>query len=80
MSEIIVLDTHIWLWFINSNLDKFPSHWLAQIEAASRVGISPVSCYEIALAHSRGRIELPSTPTEWFQGALTTAGIRLSRN
>ena len=56
MSEIIVVDTHICrLWFINSNLDKFPSHWLAQIEVASRVGISPVSCYEVALAHSRGR-------------------------
>ncbi len=24
MSEVIVLDTHIWLWFINANLDKFP--------------------------------------------------------
>ncbi len=34
MSEVIVLDTHIWLWFINANVDQFPSHWLAQIEAA----------------------------------------------
>jgi PIN domain nuclease of toxin-antitoxin system len=77
MSEIIVLDTHIWLWFINANLDQFPSHWLNRIEAANQVGISPVSCYEVALAHSRGRIELPSTAQEWFQGALTTAGIEL---
>lgn len=77
MSEVIVLDTHIWLWFINSNLDKFPSHWLPQIEVASRVGVSPVSCYEIALAHSRGRIELPSTANEWFQQALTTVGIEI---
>lgn len=77
MSEVIVLDTHIWLWFINSNLDKFPSHWLPQIEDASRVGVSPVSCYEIALAHSRGRIKLPSTANEWFQEALTTVGIEI---
>jgi len=69
MSEVIVLDTHIWLWFINANLDKIPSHWLTQIEAASQVGVSPVSCYEVALAHNRGRIE--------FQGALTTVGIDL---
>jgi PIN domain nuclease of toxin-antitoxin system len=54
MSEVIVLDTHVWLWFINGNLDLFPSNWLNQIESASRVGISPVSCYEIALAHSKG--------------------------
>jgi PIN domain nuclease of toxin-antitoxin system len=77
MSEIIVLDTHVWLWFINGNLDLFPSHWLNQIESASRVGISPVSCYEIALAHSKGRIKLPSTAQAWFQDSLTSVGIEL---
>ena len=77
MSEVIVLDTHIWLWFINGNLDLFPAHWLNQIESASRVGISPVSCYEIALAHSKGRLELPSTAQTWFQESLTSVGIEL---
>jgi PIN domain nuclease of toxin-antitoxin system len=77
MSEVIVLDTHVWLWFINGNLDRFPSHWLARFEAASRVGVSPASCYEIALAHNRGRIELPSTAQEWFQESLTNVGIEL---
>jgi PIN domain nuclease of toxin-antitoxin system len=77
MSEIIVLDTHVWLWFINGNLDRFPSHWLDKIEAASRVGVSPASCYEIALAHNRGRIELLSTAQAWFESSLTNAGIEL---
>jgi PIN domain nuclease of toxin-antitoxin system len=77
MSEVIVLDTHIWLWFINGNLDLFPAHCLNSIESASRVGISPVSCYEIALAHSKGRIELPSTAQAWFQESLTSVGIEL---
>ena len=77
MSEVIVLDTHIWLWFINGNLDRFPSHWLDKIEAASMVGVSPASCYEIALAHNRGRIELPSTAQAWFETSLTTVGIEL---
>jgi PIN domain nuclease of toxin-antitoxin system len=77
MSEVIVLDTHVWLWFINGNLDLFPSNWLNQIESASRVGISPVSCYEIALAHSKGRIKLPSTAQAWFQDSLTSVGIEL---
>lgn len=30
MSEIIVLDTHIWIWLINGNFDRFPSQWLGQ--------------------------------------------------
>jgi PIN domain nuclease of toxin-antitoxin system len=75
MSEVIVLDTHIWLWLINANFEQFPSHWRDQIESAVRVGISPISCYEIALAHKKGRIKLPSAAQEWFCKALAPAGI-----
>lgn len=77
MSEVIVLDTHIWLWLINANFDQFPSHWRDQIESANRVGISPLSCYEIALAHRKGRIRLPSTAQDWFSNATAPAGIEL---
>ncbi|WP_229550387.1 hypothetical protein [Nostoc sp. CHAB 5836] len=28
MSEIIILDTHIWIWYINRELDQFPTSWL----------------------------------------------------
>jgi hypothetical protein len=42
MPEVIVLDTHIWLWLINANFEKFPAHWRDQIECAMRVGISPL--------------------------------------
>ncbi len=45
MSELIVLDTHIWLWFVNGDYDQFPAQWRKQIETANRVGISPVSCF-----------------------------------
>lgn len=61
MSEVILLDTHIWLWLINGNFEKFPSQWLDKIESADRVGVSPLSCYEIALAHDKGRIILSLT-------------------
>ncbi|WP_088889977.1 type II toxin-antitoxin system VapC family toxin [Leptolyngbya ohadii] len=77
MSEIIVLDTHIWLWLINGNLDQFPIEWCDRVELADRVGVSPVSCYEIALAQKRGRLELLCSLEEWFQGALEPAGIEL---
>jgi PIN domain nuclease of toxin-antitoxin system len=77
MSEVIILDTHIWLWLINGNFDRFPASWLNRIESAVRVGISPLSCYEIALAHQKGRIKLPSTAQEWFSRALSPAGIDL---
>jgi PIN domain nuclease of toxin-antitoxin system len=66
MSEVIVLDTHIWFWFISQELDRFPASWRDEIETVVQVGVSPVSCYEIALAHQRGRLELPDlTSKKW---------------
>jgi PIN domain nuclease of toxin-antitoxin system len=70
MSEVIVLDTHMWIWFVNLAFENFPSEWKERIETASQVGISPVSCYEIALAQHRGRLELPCSTEQWFRAAL----------
>lgn len=77
MSEVIVLDTYIWLWYVNGNYDRIPTNWLEQIEGADQVGISPLSCYEIALANQRGRLELPDRVDIWFQETLEPIGIIL---
>ena len=74
---MIVLDSHLWLWLINGNFDRFPAHWMSMFEETPHLGVSPVSCYEISLAHSRGRIKLPGTAKEWFDEALESAGIEL---
>ncbi len=67
MSQIIVLDTHIWIWFINQEFDLFPIHWREVIETADQVGISPVSCYEVALAQQRGDCICPVVPIAGFK-------------
>ena len=77
MSEIIVLDTHIWLWLINSDFDRFPTSWLERFELAEILAVSPLSCYEIALAQGRGRLELTCSSREWFSRALAPAKIEL---
>ncbi|MEC4818164.1 MAG: PIN domain-containing protein [Scytonema sp. PMC 1069.18] len=77
MSQVIVLDTHIWIWFINQEFNLFPVHWRETIETAELVGISPVSCYEVALAQQRGRLELPCSALRWFEKALEPTGIIL---
>jgi len=74
----LVLDTHIWLWWIMQELDRFPAHWSTLIEEADQVLISPVSCFEVALACKRGRIQLPCTTAEWIQEALEPAGIEIA--
>ncbi len=77
MSQIVLLDTHIWLWLVNDNLDRFPRSWLYQFEQADRLAVSPLSCYEIALAQQRGRLELGCPIEEWFEQALLLANIDL---
>ncbi|BAZ47293.1 hypothetical protein NIES4102_43390 (plasmid) [Chondrocystis sp. NIES-4102] len=77
MSEIIILDTHIWIWFITQEFELFPFHWREAIETASEVGISPVSCYEVALAQQKGRLELPCQVDRWLEEALEPSGIIL---
>ncbi|WNZ22667.1 type II toxin-antitoxin system VapC family toxin [Leptolyngbya sp. NK1-12] len=77
MPEVIVLDTHMWIGFVNLAFENFPSEWKERIETASQVGISPVSCYEIALAQRRGRLQLPCSTNQWFQAALEPSGIEL---
>jgi PIN domain nuclease of toxin-antitoxin system len=64
MPQVIVLDTHIWFWFINCEFERFPVAWRDVIETASEVGVSPVSCYEIALAQQKGRLSLPCSLAE----------------
>ena len=77
MSDVIILDTHIWIWFINQEFDRFPTAWREAIETADQVGISPVSCFEVALAHQRGRLMLPCPADQWLHEALEPSGIVL---
>lgn len=77
MPEIIVLDTHIWFWWITQEHQRFPNPWLTLIENADQVVVSPVSCFEIALAHQRGKLDLPCAAGDWLQQALTPAGVEL---
>lgn len=77
MSQVIVLDSHLWFWLVTQEFDRFPDDWRDRIETAERVGVAAISCYEIALAHQRGRLELPCIAAEWFEEALEPAGIEL---
>jgi PIN domain nuclease of toxin-antitoxin system len=77
MSEIIVLDTHIWFWLMTQDFQKIPNSWQAAIETALQVGVSAISCYEIAIASQKGRLELPCSILEWIEEALLPSGIEL---
>lgn len=77
MSEIILLDTHIWVWWLNNESQKLSETQLETIEQSERVAVSVVSCFEVAQIVKRGRLILPCATRDWLEQALTPAGIEL---
>ncbi len=74
---MIVLDTHIWYWWASGQHARLSGALLGLLADAPRIGVSAISCFELALAHRRGRVELPLMPREWFVEALDRSGVEL---
>lgn len=56
---MLLLDTHIFLWFVNDP-SKLPEKVNASIETAESVFVSIVSFWEIAIKSSLGKLDLPA--------------------
>lgn len=56
---MIVLDTHAWLWWVSkpANLSRAAR---LRIGAETRIGVSAISCLEVATAVAKGRISKDS--------------------
>lgn len=72
---MIVLDTHIWLWWVNLEHHRLPADYRDMLIAPEPVGVSPASCFEVAWLVRRGRISLPATCGDWFVKALGGSGV-----
>lgn len=73
---MVILDTHIWLWWINKD-SNMKSIWLDHIEQASSVGVSAISLFEVSWLEKHNRITLSIPLMEWFDKALNGSGIEL---
>jgi len=75
---MIVLDTHIWVWWVHED-ERLTQAQREAITAneTDTVGISAISCWEIAKLVEYGRLELPSPLEEWFEQALNYPGVQL---
>ena len=74
---MIVLDTHIWLWWINGDSRELSATRKEQIEGIDVVSISAISCFEVAWLERHGRITLPCSREIWFEQALAGSDITL---
>jgi PIN domain nuclease of toxin-antitoxin system len=75
---MILLDTHIWIWWVNGST-KFTAEQteLLQKNELQGLGVSIISCWEVAKLVEYQRLVLSCPVAEWIEKALAYPGICL---
>lgn len=72
---MILLDTHIWVRWLEPDTDPLPAAISGLIDNSDHVAISAVSCWEVSYLVKRNRLMLPLPMDEWLQAALDESGV-----
>ncbi len=71
----LLLDTHIFLWYITAD-PKLPANYLAAIrDPANDVYLSAASVWEAAIKHGLGKLPLPDPPADYLPRQRIAHGI-----
>jgi PIN domain nuclease of toxin-antitoxin system len=73
---VIVLDTHVWLWWTEGG-DRLAPGARHRIDSESDRRVSAISLLEIATACARGRLLLRPTPEQWLAQAQRAQGLQI---
>lgn len=75
---MIVLDTHIWVWWVNGSgeLSAIKRQILLSHQADG-LGVSAISCWEIAKLVEKGRLTFAMPVGHWIDLALAYPGVCL---
>ena len=75
---MIVLDTHIWIWWVNdsSRLTEQYKQWIQDYQPQG-LGISIISCWEVAKLVEKKRLVLSLPVDDWLRTALAYPGVQL---
>ena len=80
-SDILLLDTHVWIWLVEGVANRFGRTALRRIERASaggRLRLSVISVWEVAMLHTKGRVHCLPTLDDWVDKNLRAPGLQLS--
>ncbi len=79
--EMIILDTHTWVWRVQAVATLRPLQIAAILEQendhAGVIGICATSLWEIAMLVQRARIQLSADLPDWFNDALVYPKVRV---
>ncbi len=81
LSDLLVLDTHVWIWLMTGARQLKDSSSLSLIDRAvpySGIRVSAISVWEVGMLEAKGRISLRMGCLDWVKKALSAPGIQLS--
>ena len=77
---LVLLDTHVWVWYVEGDRARFSPRIEPVIEAAVERGdllISAISVWEVAQLDALRRLQLGQEVRTWVARALAFPGVRL---
>jgi PIN domain nuclease of toxin-antitoxin system len=75
---VILLDTHIWVWWVHADARLSDAHQrIIDGHESQGLGVSIMSCWEVAKLVELGRLRLPYVVDDWLARALSYPGIIL---
>lgn len=75
---MILLDTHIWVWWVQGDGRIPPPMWgILESNEKYGLGVSIVSCLEVARLVAHGRLTIPLPIDQWIDDALKYPHMRL---
>jgi len=75
---VILLDTHAWVWWVHGDA-RLSEEQRKMLDARTveGIGVSIISCWEVAKLVEYGRLKLPQDVAKWLEVALSYPGVRL---
>jgi len=75
---MIILDTHIWVWWVDDSQQlRDRQRQIIQDNVQNGVGVSAISCWEVAKLVEYERLELACVVEEWMEQAIAYPGLQL---
>ncbi|MBI5863986.1 MAG: type II toxin-antitoxin system VapC family toxin [Planctomycetes bacterium] len=75
---MILLDTHVWVWWIQGDPRVASCAPILDAAPAEAVIVSAISCWEVAVLHARGKLVFDCPLDSWFDAAIRAAGVRIA--